>query len=82
MLDPYELKIKVQVYLMNTYQLVASAMYLEKDLRRELAVDHQSHLMEGHRREELARYLIMNSQLDESQQLMFFYKSDSTPSHR
>jgi len=38
-LDPYELKIKVQVYQMNTYQLVASTICLEQDLRKELATD-------------------------------------------
>lgn len=77
-LDPYELMLKVQVYNLDTFQLVASALCGEEALKRELATDSQSHLLEGHMRENLASYLISNSHLDENRQLMFFYKSDLT----
>ena len=46
--------------------MVASAFCKESDLKRELETDRMTHLMEGQRREELAQYLIQNSQVDEN----------------
>jgi len=47
LLDPFELKLKVQVFNMQTFQLVASALIVEQSLKRELATDSMQHLLEG-----------------------------------
>jgi hypothetical protein len=64
LLSPFKLGLKLQVYNVDTYELVASAEVSEHELKEHLANDCKSHLLEGSEREELAKYLIQNSQLN------------------
>ncbi len=75
MLDPFKIKIKINVYDKRTFALLASAQCDEEALKTELKKDGKQHLLEGHRRDELARYLIENAHLDKKQKLIFFMKS-------
>jgi len=75
-LDPFKIKIKINVYNNITFALLASANCEEEELKTELKKDGKIHLLEGHRRDELARYLIENAHLDKNKKLIFFMKSD------
>lgn len=49
----------------KTFELIASAQCEEEEIRCELEKDHKTHLLEGHLKEELARYLVSNTNIDE-----------------
>ena len=63
-MNPFKLVLKVLLYDQMTFELIASAQCEEEEIRRELEKDHKTHLLEGHLKEELARYLVSNTNID------------------
>jgi len=60
---------------MDSYKMINQGVVSEVELRPELERDEKSYLMEGHRKLELAQYLVENMHFDEMRQRLFFLKS-------
>ena len=74
-LDPFKLKLKLNVYDKASFALLASAVCEEETLQKELKRDNKVFLLEGQKRDQLARYLIENTHLDANRKLVFFLRS-------
>ena len=74
-LDPFETRIRINVFDQETFKLVGSAQATQKELMAELRRDQRQYLFEAQHREELGKYLVENIVLDQAKNSMFFLKS-------
>lgn len=75
-LDPSELAFRFKVYEKETFKMLTSCDIGEAELRSQLAKDRRSYLAGPQQREELAKYIIMNSFYDEHAKSLKFMISD------
>lgn len=57
-ITPYELTLRVKSYERNTLKMIGISDIREAEIKKELLKDKMSYLLESHRREELAKYLV------------------------
>lgn len=75
-LNPSQLTFRFKVYERETFKMLTSCDIGEVDLKSQLAKDRRSYLSGPQQREELAKYIIMNSFYDEQARSLKFMVSD------
>jgi len=78
-----ELTLQINIFNGITFRQICSATVTQKELKVELETDRQTHLLEGHNKERLAKYLVENTYYDERRDLVYFLRSPETmaPNH-
>ena len=75
-LIPTELVIRIKVYDKQNFLMLTSCDIAESILREELQKDQRSNLLGPQKREDLAKYLIVNSFYDDRQKSLKFMESE------